>query len=55
MRALPILIAATAILPSHVAAEPLPFNFKVDTYRDKQGETSVFALKLEQPLYRFVG
>jgi hypothetical protein len=28
---------------------PLPFNLKVETYRDKDGDAMVFALKLEQP------
>ena len=28
---------------------PLPFNLEEETYRDKEGDAMVFALKLEQP------
>src|SRR5437764_752549 len=30
-------------------AEPLPFEHKVEVYRDADGQTIVFALRLEQP------
>jgi len=31
------------------ARDPLPFNYTVETYRDKDGAVMAFALKLEQP------
>ena len=34
---------------SALAVEPLPFNHKVEVYRDKDGQTLAFALRLEQP------
>src|SRR5262249_55406372 len=35
--------------PSSSAAEPLPFHHKVETFRNKEGDIAVFALRLEQP------
>ena len=49
------LVALAVALPTHFATatfaadEPLPFHYKVETYRDKAGDVSVFALRLEQP------
>ncbi len=49
----PLLICCWAPLMSAAysahAAEPLPFNHKVEVYRDKDGQTLAFALHLEQP------
>lgn len=36
-------------LPRAGAAEPLPFNHKVEVYRQKEGDVIAFAVRLEQP------
>ena len=43
-----VLLFATPI-PLAAAADALPFQQKVEVYRDKEGEVTVFTLRLEQP------
>jgi hypothetical protein len=42
-------LAAALALPSAAPAEPLPFAHKVETFREKDSDVTVFCLKLEQP------
>jgi hypothetical protein len=37
------------LLPMATAADSLPFQHKVEVYRNQQGDVSVFTLRLEQP------
>src|SRR4051812_46361104 len=54
MRGSSLLHAGTALLSTlalavGVQAEPLPFQHKIEVYRDKDSVVVVFALRLEQP------
>lgn len=42
-------IVLTSLLATHASADPLPFTYKVETYREKDTDITVFALRLEQP------
>src|SRR5436189_1965810 len=42
-------VVASGFLVPPARAEPLPFHHKVEVYRDKDGDVTVFSLRLEQP------
>ena len=44
-----VALAICLLFPTFAAAEPLPFETKVETYRSEEGDILVFALRLEQP------
>ena len=44
-----VLAGLQLLAGSLLHAEPLPFNSKVEVYRDEKGEVMAFALRLEQP------
>src|SRR5213076_520346 len=46
---IPALAGMLCALPAPARAEPLPFQHKVDVYREKDTGVMVFALRLEQP------
>jgi len=45
------LLLSAMPVPLAAAADALPFQQKVEVYRDKEGEVSVFTLRLEQEFY----
>jgi hypothetical protein len=46
---LPAIAAAAIIASTRLAAQPLPFDAKVETYRSEEGDITAFVLRLEQP------
>lgn len=46
----PLAVSACCCLPAMAAAaDPLPFSYKVEVYRNQENDVAVFSLRLEQP------